>query len=69
LSTPTIRPDGCFQALLHGQAGKTYVIEGSSDYINWIPVSTNTLSGATGAVVDPENAISTQKFYRAVYQP
>lgn len=45
-----------------GTHGFTYVVEASTDLVNWIPVQTNT---APFTFVDP-NANLSQRFYRAV---
>jgi uncharacterized repeat protein (TIGR01451 family) len=55
--------------LLKGQAGETYVIEVSPDLSNWTPLSTNTLSGSTLAVQDPQAPPPGRRFYRAVRRP
>jgi subtilisin-like proprotein convertase family protein len=58
--------DGCSQATLQGQSGKTYVIEASTDLIHWTPILTNTLSGSLWNFVDVNSTNYMQRFYRAV---
>jgi hypothetical protein len=59
--------NGIFSFTLSGQAG-TYVIQWSTDLLNWTSFSTNTLPpGGSVQIVDP-NATSGQKIYRAIPQ-
>jgi hypothetical protein len=61
--------DGQLVLQVQGQAGVPYVIQTSTDLVNWIPVSTNLL---TSNVLNLTNAIpsaSPQQFWRAVWQP
>lgn len=48
-----------------GKAGVTYVTEAANDLSVWTPISTNTLSGGTGIVLDPRAAGQQVRFYRA----
>jgi alpha-N-arabinofuranosidase len=60
---------GQFVFQLQGQSDVRYVIQSSSDLINWTPQATNTLTGST---LNLTNAIATsppQKYWRAVWQP
>ena len=54
---------------LQGQPNTPYVIQASSDLVNWTSVSTNTLTGTTLNITNdiPDN--SSQQFWRAVWQP
>ncbi len=47
-------------------ATSTYVIEASTDLMNWVPVATNTLPFT---FVDPDASQFNQRFYRSVYVP
>ena len=67
MSSRTLLDNGSFQATLNGQPGRTYVIEASSDLLNWAPIGTNTLRGTTWDFVDSNAAAS--KFYRGVLRP
>ena len=52
---------------LTGVVGYTYIIETSTDLINWTPMAAVTLDTATAALLnDPAGMASTQRFYRAV---
>ena len=66
LSAPALLQDGRFRMILNSAAGKTHVIESSSDLINWVPVSTNTLNAATMPVIMPRATNLTHRFYRAI---
>jgi hypothetical protein len=55
-----------FQVRLNGEAGKTYVLErNASPTPPWTPFSTNTLTGASTNVTDPDSTVLPQRFYRA----
>ncbi|MCF7709044.1 MAG: hypothetical protein K9N52_09120 [Verrucomicrobia bacterium] len=61
---------GIFKFRMFGLAGKTYVLERSSDLIEWIPIQTNEVPGC--AYLDMQHELDTQKryeFYRSRYQP
>ena len=47
-------------------SGTTYVIEASTDLVNWVPVHTNT---APFTFVDTNASQFDQRFYRSVYAP
>ena len=69
LVQPTLMIDGSAQVTLQAQPGKTYVIEASTDLVNWAPIQTNTLSGSTYNLVDQQSVNAAQRFYRAVLRP
>ena len=46
-------------------AGQAIVIEASTDLVNWVPLSTNTLTGNTYYFSDSSTAGLTRRFYRA----
>jgi hypothetical protein len=59
-----------FQVQLTGEAGKTYVMEKTANLTSsWSPFSTNTLTGTSTNVTDPESATLSQRFYRARLGP
>ena len=43
----------------------TIVVEASANLVNWQPIWTNTLSGASADFVDPECLQHPNRFYRA----
>ena len=57
---------GGFSFSVSGISGYEYVVESSTDLINWIPVQTNT---APFTFTDPTAAEMPQCFYRAYYLP
>ncbi|MHB1309046.1 MAG: Ig-like domain-containing protein [Limisphaerales bacterium] len=55
-----------FKFVLEGSPGGTYVTETTTDYLTWIPVATNTLSGATADVLIPRGATQNVAAFRAL---
>ncbi len=57
------------QGVLTGEPTLTYVIQASTNFVNWTAVSTNTLPGGGSAVfTDNTSPVSGYRFYRAVRQ-
>lgn len=56
------------QFLLVGVANSRYVIQASSDLVNWMPVATNNPSTGLWNFVDPQATSLRLRFYRAVPQ-
>ena len=69
VSEPTVQTNGAFRLTLSGQAGQTYVIQGSTNLLNWVPLATNTPSTGTFKFIDTNSPSFTQRFYRAVFVP
>jgi mono/diheme cytochrome c family protein len=63
---PGFLANGTFQMQYWGPAGQTYVLQGSSDLINWTPLSTNVPAAAPFTLVDPAAATAPCRFYRIV---
>ncbi len=68
-SAPQLRPGGMnsnntFDLWLDGQTGQRYVLESSSDLLNWLPVFTNTLSAGSWHAIIPIGT-APKSFYRA----
>lgn len=61
------RTNGQFAFVLNGVAGQTYIIQSSTNFLNWSPVSTNTLTNARAQFLLP--AGSARRFYRAQWTP
>jgi alpha-L-arabinofuranosidase len=59
---------GKFPLQLQGQAGVRYVLQSSTNLTTWLPVSTNTLAGATLNVTNNVTPGATRQFWRAVWQ-
>ena len=60
--------NGSMQMRLVGVANSNYVIQASSNLINWSPVATNTPATGLWYFSDPEFASFAHRFYRAVPQ-
>jgi hypothetical protein len=52
---------------LKGMPGKTYLTERTGNFLNWFPVSTNTLSSGEVEIIDSTSA--PERFYRAMLVP
>jgi hypothetical protein len=66
LLTPRVSPEG-FKINLSGPAGYECVVLASVDFVNWIPVSTNTVpDNGMFEFVDTESANRSACYYRAV---
>lgn len=55
-----------FSFMVNGSSGSQYVVEASTDLINWVPLVTNT---APFSFVDPNIANFSQRFYQALPFP
>ena len=55
------RANGQFSFLVSGNSGSNYVVQASSDLINWVPVTTNT---APFVFTDTNTAAFCKRFYR-----
>src|SRR6185369_15892103 len=53
-----------FGLFLTGPAGKSVVVEGSTDLVNWLSLWTNTFGGAL-SFVDSQSGAYSNRFYRA----
>jgi hypothetical protein len=65
----SLTSDGQFILQVQGQANVPYVIQTSTDLINWIPVSTNLLTSDTLNLTNVISSASSQQFWRAVWLP
>ena len=54
---------------IQGQPGAPYIIQNSTDLLNWSPVATNFLQTATASITVPLAASQPAQFWRAVWQP
>jgi uncharacterized repeat protein (TIGR03806 family) len=61
--------NGVFSIQLMGSANKTYVLQGSTDFRNWVPINTNVPGSATFQLVDPNAGSFPYRFYRAMQAP
>jgi hypothetical protein len=68
LSGPSIS-NGVFDFTLSGMVGSNYVIQASSNLLNWLPISTSTVPvGGSVLITDPNMTNQSRRFYRAVAQ-
>ncbi len=56
---------GAFRGTVHGVAGQTFVLQGSTNLINWTPLWTNTFTGTAANFADFFATNSNRGFYRA----
>ena len=62
----TAHADGQYALTVAGVPGYNYVVQASTDLVNWVPVQTNT---APFTFVDTNASQFGQRFYRSVYAP
>ena len=60
------RAAGQYALIVAGVPGYNYVVQASTDLVNWVPVQTNT---APFTFVDTNASQFGQRFYRSVYAP
>lgn len=60
---------GGMQLTLHGEAGRTYSIEVSTDLVNWVSWTNQTTSDGTISVTDTDSGNYPARFYRAKLVP
>ncbi|GEM_PF-5579508 len=60
--------NGTFDLRVSGLQGKSYVLQASTDFINWTPVSTNVAPSNFMDLVDPGATNFPRRFYRAIQQ-
>jgi hypothetical protein len=64
-----LRPLGTpSQLILRGIAGRTYVTQGTEDFLSWLSFATNTLSSNSVELLD-QTPGSAKRFYRAMMLP
>jgi hypothetical protein len=54
---------------LSGVPGKSYVLQGSTDLVTWVPISTNVPVSTPFSLSDPAATNFPHRFYRAVQLP
>lgn len=65
----TVSSNGLVQMVLHGQAGSSYAIDGSSNLVDWIQLTTFTNTNGTYQFTDPSSTNNSLGFYRARLLP
>jgi mono/diheme cytochrome c family protein len=63
---PGFLANGSFQMEYWAPTGQTYILEISTDLVNWTPLSTNVPTTAPFILVDPGASESPYRFYRVV---
>lgn len=66
LLTATISATGEFRFSISGRLGEMYLIQTSTDLVNWTDLSTLTLSDGTAQFADPQTGSHPRRFYRAI---
>jgi uncharacterized repeat protein (TIGR03806 family) len=61
--------NGIFQVQLSGTAGKGYIFQATTNFSDWISVSTNTPLASPFFLTDPGASNHPYRFYRAIQQP
>jgi uncharacterized repeat protein (TIGR03806 family) len=61
--------NGVFSIQLLGNPNQTYILEGSTDFKNWLPVGTNVPVSSPFQLMDPRAGNYPYRFYRAVQTP
>ena len=67
--TPVSLSAGGFTLAISGPLGPSYIVEGSSDLINWAPLRTNTPVLVPFTVIDTNAGNFTHRYYRAFLGP
>jgi hypothetical protein len=68
LRAGVISPSNTFDFWLDGEAGQRYFIQGTTNFVNWLPVQTNTLTSNSVHVVISAGGLP-YRFYRAQWTP
>ncbi len=63
-SSPTVTPDGLFQFTINGAPGPGYIVEGSSNLIDWLQIAVLTNDTGTAQFNDSASTNYPQFFYR-----
>jgi uncharacterized repeat protein (TIGR03806 family) len=61
--------NGTFGLQLSGTPGKTYILQGSTNLFNWVPLNTNVPASSPFLLIDPTAANFRYRFYRAEQLP
>jgi hypothetical protein len=58
-----------FHFVVHGYTGQRVVAQASTNLVNWMPISTNTLTAGTVEILDGPVTGQSQRFYRVMLTP
>jgi hypothetical protein len=61
--------NGALAINLSGQTNRQYVLQSSTNLVNWINIATNTVTSGSLQITDPSAGTDRTKFYRAVAAP
>jgi uncharacterized delta-60 repeat protein len=62
-------PNGQFGFTTCGQPGQTLVVEASTNLVNWISISTNTVTEGCVDFIDTQAPMIPNRYYRVIIQP
>jgi hypothetical protein len=68
-TSPGSFSNGVFQLQASGMAGGSYIFQATTDFLNWLSLSTNIAPANVFNLVDPFATNYTYRFYRTVGQP
>ncbi|MEO7300794.1 MAG: Calx-beta domain-containing protein [Verrucomicrobiota bacterium] len=68
-SSPQRLGNGLFQFTISGAAGQGFILEGSTNLSQWLPLSTNTLTNGAAIYSDPQSSNFVNRLYRAKKSP
>ncbi|MEO7298212.1 MAG: Calx-beta domain-containing protein [Verrucomicrobiota bacterium] len=69
LSSPQWLGNGQFQFGISGAVGESFILEGSTNLSQWLPLSTNTLTNGAAIYADPQSSNFVNRLYRAKKSP
>jgi hypothetical protein len=68
-TSPGLFSNGVFQLQLSGMPNQSYVLQSSTNLMQWLPISTSTPSATPFNVSDPNATNFSERFYRILLQP
>ncbi len=60
--------NGIVHLFFAGTSGQTYVLQASTNLVNWVPVATNIAPSGIFEMTDPDAAHFQSRFYRTMEQ-
>jgi hypothetical protein len=67
-TSPGFFTNGLFQVQASGMAGGNYIFQGTTDFVNWVSLSTNIAPATLFNLLDPAATNYPYRFYRAIQQ-
>jgi mono/diheme cytochrome c family protein len=68
-TTPGFLTNGNFQLQIAGPTGKSYVLQASTNLVNWTPITTNVPASTPFSLVDSNAPSFSRRFYRVMLLP